>query len=163
MAILDMPPERPPSSSKSVQSPSQGKLFEEKLVPAQPNSKSGQSELLDTEFIPAQNAEPDKENFVLASKVLSPNQIRDRLVTMIYKDLLGPSGGEFEEVDEPSLTERYLVGAIAPGNGVKKARRSKKMTPPNRMASPPRVKKTVTMGTAKIQPLPVAFSPLPWA
>ncbi|QUS60718.1 DISARM system helicase DrmA [Synechocystis sp. PCC 7338] len=114
LAILGMPPEKPPSSSKSVKSSSQGKLFQEKLVPAQPNNKSGQSELLDTEFIPAQNTDPEKENSVLASKVLSPNQIRDRLVTMIYKDLLGPTGGEFEEVDEPSLTERYLVGAIAP-------------------------------------------------
>ncbi len=33
---------------------------------------------------------------------------------MIYKDLLGPVNGEREEVDETSLTERYLVGAIAP-------------------------------------------------
>ena len=47
----------------------------------------------------------------------TPRKIREKLVEMIYKDLLGPVNGENEEVpdtDERSVTERYLVGAIAP-------------------------------------------------
>ena len=88
----------------------QGKLLEEKLIPATSQPQTGQGELLSTEFVvPSQNMGQEK----ILQKA-TPREIREKLVTMIYKDLLGPVHGEHEEVDEPSLTERYLVGAIAP-------------------------------------------------
>src|SRR5260370_33380982 len=33
---------------------------------------------------------------------------------MVVRDLLGPVGGPEEEVDEPSVRDRYLVGMLAP-------------------------------------------------
>ncbi|WP_017304008.1 DISARM system helicase DrmA [Spirulina subsalsa] len=60
-----------------------------------------------------QNPDPEPET----APLLQPTDqfaLRERLVNMIYQDLYGPVGGEFEEVDETSLTERYLIGAIAP-------------------------------------------------
>ncbi|HYU71834.1 MAG TPA: hypothetical protein VEL31_04050 [Ktedonobacteraceae bacterium] len=32
----------------------------------------------------------------------------------MLQDLLGPAGGSEEEVDEGSVCDRYLVGALAP-------------------------------------------------
>lgn len=49
-------------------------------------------------------------------KTPSPAQLRDELETLVINDLLGPVGGPTEEVDEPQITERYLVGKIAPQN-----------------------------------------------
>ena len=131
LKILDSPPQPPPQpkAKKSRQPGQQGKLFAEKIVAAPLTDKPGQTALLTTEFVPNVTPEdtPDRQETVnppsteksslLAAKKLSPRQLRDRLTEMIYKDLLGPAGGEFEEIDptdESSLTERYLVGAIAP-------------------------------------------------
>jgi hypothetical protein len=48
--------------------------------------------------------------------------VRQELEEIIYKDLLGPAGGEREEFDEGSVSDRYLVGQLAPqkrrGSGV---------------------------------------------
>lgn len=41
-------------------------------------------------------------------------KIRDELVRMVFADLHGPVGGEAEEIDEPSVRDRYLVGMLAP-------------------------------------------------
>jgi hypothetical protein len=41
-------------------------------------------------------------------------QIRAELEEMIFKDLLGPAGGEEEEIDENNVSDRYLVGLLAP-------------------------------------------------
>jgi hypothetical protein len=41
-------------------------------------------------------------------------KIRDELERMVFADLHGPVGGEAEEIDEPSVRERYLVGMLAP-------------------------------------------------
>ena len=88
----------------------QGKLLEEKFIPATNQPQDGQGVLLSTEFVvPLQNVEQGK----ILQKA-TPREIREKLVAMIYKDLLGPVNGEREEVDETSLSERYLVGAIAP-------------------------------------------------
>lgn len=46
----------------------------------------------------------------------SAAQLRDELETLVINDLLGPAAGPTEEVDEPQITERYLVGKIAPQN-----------------------------------------------
>lgn len=45
---------------------------------------------------------------------VSPYQIRAELETAIVKDLLGPAGGLEEEIEERSVTDRYLVGLVAP-------------------------------------------------
>jgi len=44
----------------------------------------------------------------------SPTKIRDELEQIVLNDLLGPVGGPEEEIDEPSVRDRYLVGMLAP-------------------------------------------------
>lgn len=44
----------------------------------------------------------------------SPMQIRAELEGMVVADLLGPVGGETEEIDERNVRDRYLVGILAP-------------------------------------------------
>jgi hypothetical protein len=44
----------------------------------------------------------------------SPAQMRAELQEMVVRDLLGPAGGEDEEVDEARVRDRYLVGMLAP-------------------------------------------------
>ena len=47
----------------------------------------------------------------------TPDNLRDQLTDMVIKDLLGPAGGEEEELDkEERVRERYLVGLLAPQN-----------------------------------------------
>ncbi len=45
----------------------------------------------------------------------SPAGMREELEAMVLRDLLGPAGGEDEEVDEDRVRDRYLVGMLAPG------------------------------------------------
>jgi hypothetical protein len=45
---------------------------------------------------------------------LSPSALRDELERLVLQDLLGPAGGPEEEIDEGSVRDRYLVGALAP-------------------------------------------------
>ncbi|HYU74904.1 MAG TPA: helicase, partial [Ktedonobacteraceae bacterium] len=47
-------------------------------------------------------------------QLLSPSALRDELERLVLQDLLGPAGGSEEEVDEGSVRDRYLVGALAP-------------------------------------------------
>jgi hypothetical protein len=44
----------------------------------------------------------------------SPTELRDELERMVLADLLGPAGGPEEEVDERNVSDRYLVGMLAP-------------------------------------------------
>ena len=48
--------------------------------------------------------------------VTTPHTIRDELTRMVVRDLLGPAGGEDEELDqrEDHVFQRYLVGMLAP-------------------------------------------------
>lgn len=48
------------------------------------------------------------------SSVPSDRELRDRLHAMIRNELLGPAGGEREEVAEDTVRGRYLVGVLAP-------------------------------------------------
>lgn len=41
-------------------------------------------------------------------------ELRTMLEEMVRKDLLGPAGGEEEEVTEPTISGRYIVGLLAP-------------------------------------------------
>jgi hypothetical protein len=49
-------------------------------------------------------------------QALSPSALRDELERLVLQDLLGPAGGPEEEIDEGSVRDRYLVGALAPGD-----------------------------------------------
>jgi hypothetical protein len=50
----------------------------------------------------------------LLQSIPSSTKIRDELERMVLNDLLGPVGGPEEEIDEPSVRDRYLVGMLAP-------------------------------------------------
>jgi len=47
-------------------------------------------------------------------KTPSPLQLRAELQDMVRKDLLGPAGGPYEEVDERNVRGRYILGLLAP-------------------------------------------------
>ncbi len=53
---------------------------------------------------------------VLAADVPAPARLREELEARVLAELLGPVGGDSEEVDDPRLRprDRYLVGVIAP-------------------------------------------------
>jgi len=46
--------------------------------------------------------------------IISPVDLRTQLHLMVVNDLLGPAGGEAEELDEDSVRSRYIVGLLAP-------------------------------------------------
>jgi hypothetical protein len=48
------------------------------------------------------------------TKPPSPAEIRAELEAMVVGDLLGPSGGESEELTERTVRDRYIVGVLAP-------------------------------------------------
>src|SRR5437899_8306248 len=50
----------------------------------------------------------------LALAIPTPTVLRDELEAMVLRDLLGPAGGEDEEVDEDRVRDRYLIGMLAP-------------------------------------------------
>ena len=50
---------------------------------------------------------------LLDDSVPSPLEMREMLEKMAIKELMGPAGGEEEEVDE-RIRDRYLVGILAP-------------------------------------------------
>lgn len=50
--------------------------------------------------------------------VISQYQIRAELESYVVNDLLGPAGGESEELTERSVRDRYLVGVLAPSRAV---------------------------------------------
>ena len=50
----------------------------------------------------------------ILQSIPSSMKIRDELEQMVLNDLLGPVGGQDEEIDEPSVRDRYLVGMLAP-------------------------------------------------
>ena len=49
----------------------------------------------------------------------SPTQLRAELEAMVLGDLLGPAGGESEELTERTVRDRYLVGVLAPSRRAK--------------------------------------------
>src|SRR5437762_3533356 len=50
----------------------------------------------------------------ILQSIPSSMKIRDELEQMVLHDLLGPVGGPEEEISEPSVRDRYLVGMLAP-------------------------------------------------
>jgi hypothetical protein len=49
---------------------------------------------------------------------ISQYQLRAQLETMVLGDLLGPAGGESEELTERTVRDRYLVGVMAPSRSI---------------------------------------------
>ncbi|MDC1295005.1 DISARM system helicase DrmA [Myxococcota bacterium] len=56
----------------------------------------------------------DLEVAEASSSSAPPHEIRDELNKLVLADLLGPFGGEDEEVDETRVSDRYLLGMLAP-------------------------------------------------
>jgi hypothetical protein len=48
------------------------------------------------------------------SKIPSQHQLRAELEKMVIADLLGPAGGDQEEITERSVRDRYVIGVLAP-------------------------------------------------
>jgi hypothetical protein len=46
----------------------------------------------------------------------TPARLRDMLEDMVLRDLLGPAGGEEEEIEEARVRDRYLIGMLAPND-----------------------------------------------
>ncbi len=61
----------------------------------------------------ANSNQSNKNNTKILNKATT-YQIRAELEAAILKDLLGPVGGAEEEIEERSVTDRYLVGLLAP-------------------------------------------------
>jgi hypothetical protein len=59
------------------------------------------------------------ENLLSHQPPSSQHQIRAELEAMVLGDLLGPAGGEAEELTERTVRDRYLVGVLAPSRGAK--------------------------------------------
>jgi hypothetical protein len=49
-----------------------------------------------------------------ATSIPSQHQLRAELEAMVVGDLLGPAGGDAEELTERTVRDRYLVGVLAP-------------------------------------------------
>jgi hypothetical protein len=58
---------------------------------------------------------------LLAAAVPSPVQLRAELEELVVKELLGPAGGPNEEVNETRVSDRYLVGILAPRRAIVRA------------------------------------------
>lgn len=50
----------------------------------------------------------------LKDKIPTPLELRAELDKLVRQDLLGPAGGEHEEMNENSVRSRYIVGLLAP-------------------------------------------------
>lgn len=81
------------------------------------NGDEGQGEREETAS--ASSATDDGRSTVTAPKTLAASvpsayEIRAKLETAILNDLLGPAAGDEEEVFEANVSDRYLVGMLAP-------------------------------------------------
>ena len=87
----------------------QGKLIEMQFVPINPQeSNPSAAESGGSDHLPSPSDSPS------LLKPPSHYQIRTELEQAVLADLLGPAGGEYEEVDEARVSDRYLVGLLAP-------------------------------------------------
>jgi hypothetical protein len=100
----------------------QPSLIKTEVVIEQEQEVTGQGSFVQTQLVVATDSiaeagssDPSiNEESVLAARVASPFQIRQALEEKVLKDLLGPAGGEYEEIDEGRVSDRYLVGLLAP-------------------------------------------------
>ncbi len=102
---------------KTTKKPRSSKKQVSKATP-----KWQQGTLLETKFIPSTNAVIEEKPATTDAQTsknpqLQPPtdyEIRAKLEKAILNDLLGPAGGEEEELDEDNVSDRYLVGLLAP-------------------------------------------------
>ncbi len=89
-------------------------------VPSEGNSENNLDSLLEEKIeIKADllNLEPSTQTEPPSKQILieaTPYDIREELHQLILRDLLGPVNGETEEVQEGSVSNRYLLGVLAP-------------------------------------------------
>ena len=58
------------------------------------------------------------ETTVSKNPIPSQHQLRDELEAMVLGDLLGPAGGEGEELTERTVRDSDLVGGLAPSRSL---------------------------------------------
>lgn len=92
----------------------QGELLETQYVPSQEKGN-----LLEPQFVPTTRtvvSEKPTEETTQKPQLERPSdyQLRVELEQAILNDLLGPAGGEEEELDEDNVRDRYLIGLLAP-------------------------------------------------
>ena len=106
-------------TKKIVRNPEQASLFNVEYIAASQPEKQGS--LIEQQFIinpnltelnPPESPMVNPQSSIINPK--SPYELRQELEEMIFNDLLGPAEGEDEEVDESSVTDRYLVGLLSP-------------------------------------------------
>lgn len=127
-----------PSSKKQVPRATpavwqQDSFLETQFVPSENDGSPGQGSLLKMQFVPSSknsaveepapeltaakveletnDADPTKSSVL---EISTPYQIRAELEQAVLNDLLGPAGGPEEEIDEARVSDRYLVGLLAP-------------------------------------------------
>ena len=108
---------KPPQPKENPVIWQQTNLVEAQLVASKNIGKDGQGSLIEMQFVPPQSPEPVETVKTPESPVLhkpSHYQIRAELEQSVLDDLLGPAGGADEEIDEARVSDRYLVGLLAP-------------------------------------------------
>ncbi len=105
------------SESQSPHRNERKRLVDNSVVPAawEPEQQADLNgvALVDQEEQP-RTAQPLPEPPRSILRPLSPAALRNELERLVLQDLLGPAGGLEEEIDEGSVRDRYLVGALAP-------------------------------------------------
>jgi len=116
LAFSQRQPQQPPPAKRSRRS-SQSSPQPEVWVPTA--SETASEEPVDE----ASNDDPTPDETPQATaktekhhvfRKATPAEIRRQLEESIIRELHGPAQGENEEVDEAHLTDRYLVGVLAP-------------------------------------------------
>ena len=105
----------PPNALTDDPSPDDATLSSNPLSDQIADNPNGQKELNDSKAIDQNQADGSPETSTQEIlKKRTPAALRAELEAAIIKDLYGPAGGEDEEVEESRVTERYLVGVLAP-------------------------------------------------
>jgi hypothetical protein len=111
--VSDFFQQTPTAESKKTQKAnrnttySQTTLLESQFIAAEGKQDStGQGSLVELQFV-APTMPP-------VPKPVSHFELRRKLEEAVVKDLLGPAGKEDEEIDEARVSDRYIVGLIAP-------------------------------------------------
>lgn len=126
-ALPEQPKVSQPKSTASKVTPAiweQPSLIESQYVATSESKGEGQGKLVEIQFVPV-NPSADQPSIALSGENAPPSeplilkppshyQIRAELEQAVLADLLGPAGGEYEEVDEARVSDRYLVGLLAP-------------------------------------------------
>jgi hypothetical protein len=109
-----IPPAAPPSNAHLTYS--QTTLLEPQFIATEGKQdrttqwNTVQGSLVELQFVPT--SMPASTAQIL--KTASHFELRRRLEAAVVNDLLGPAGGPYEEIDEARVSDRYLVGLLAP-------------------------------------------------